>query len=197
MEILRKLFGPYKDEVWAQLAHEFGGDFLEGGLWNKDVVHVQVDAWEIVLDTFTRKQGKHRKTYTRIMAPFVNRDDLYFKIYRAGFFTGVAKYFGMKDIQINDEYFDKEFVIKGNDEFKITWILDNPAMKEQLTNTEHVHFEIKNNEGLFYKDDYSEGIDELYFEKRGVIKDINELRHLFQLFALILDKITELDSGYA
>jgi len=197
MNILRKLFGPYKDEVWQQLAHEFGGDFLEGEFWNKDIVHVHVDEWEIVLDTFTRKSGKHKKTYTRIMAPFINGDNLYFKIYRSGFFTGVAKYFGMQDIHINDDDFDKEFILKGNDEFKINWIFDNPTMKNHLSHTQHVHVEIKNNEGLFWKNDYSDGIDELYFEKRGVIKDLDELRHLFQLFALILDKITELDSGYA
>ncbi len=56
---------------------------------------------------------------------------------------------------------------------------------------------IKDNDGLLQNKLYSEGIDELYFVRRGIMKDLEELRAVFNLFAIVLEKITELDSGYA
>jgi len=120
MSIIRKIFGPSREEIWSQIAYEYEGSFTDGGIFGKDVVHAVTGDWEIMLDHFTRKRGKHRVTYTRIRAPFTNKDDLYFKLYRMGFFTGVAKYFGMQDIQINNDEFDKEYVLKGNNEFNLT-----------------------------------------------------------------------------
>jgi len=56
--------------------------------------------------------------------------------------------------------------------------------------------EIKEDDGFFQKNHYSNGNDELCFERRGIMKDLEELRAIFNLFAIVLEKITELDSGY-
>ena len=198
MSIIRKIFGPSKDEIWSQLAYEYEGRFVDGGWLGDDEVHAITGDWEIMLDHFTRKSGKHRKTYTRIRAPFTNNDNLYFKIYRQGFFTGIAKYFGMQDIAINQEEFDNEFVLKGNDEFKLTWIFGSPSVQRHLYPIGRVLLEIKEDDGLFKNTNYqySQGIDELYFERQGIMKNLEELREIFNLFAVVLEKITELDSGY-
>jgi hypothetical protein len=197
MSIIRKIFGPSKDEIWSQLAYEYEGRFTDGGLFGKDVVNAVSGDWEIMLDHFTRKTGKHRKTYTRIRAPFTNADGLYFKLYREGFFTGIAKYFGMKDIQTGNDDFDNAYVLKGNDEFNLTWIFSSPIVLRSLNPVGEIMLEIKDNDGLFQNNLYSDGIDELYFVRRGIMKDLEELRAVFNLFAIVLEKITELDSGYA
>jgi len=196
MSIIRSIFGPSRDEIWAQIAAEYNGEFRDGGFMSKDEVHVLIDDWEILLDHFTRKRGKSRVRYTRIRAPFTNADNLYFKVYRKGFFSGVAKYFGMQDIHIKNEEFDNQFILKGNDEFKLTWIFDNTEVKRQLFQIDKIVLEIKDNTGKFWSANFEDGIDELYFERRGIIKDLDELRSLFELFAVVLAKITELDSGY-
>jgi len=196
MSIIRSIFGPSKDEIWAQIAAEYNGQFRNGGFLKKDSVHIMIDDWEILLDHFSRRQGKSSKSYTRIRAPFTNADNLYFKLYKKGFFSGIAKYFGMQDIHIKNEEFDREYILKGNDEFKLTWIFDNTNVKKYLFEIDKIVLEIKENSGQFRSSTYEEGIDELYFERKGIIKDINELRSLFELFAVVLAKITELDSGY-
>lgn len=197
MSIIRKLFGPFKAEVWKQLAKDYDGIYRDGNWTTSDKVCVYIEPWEIILDTFSRGSGKDKKTYTRIRAPFINKDNFYFKIYHENFFHQAAKYFGMQDIQIGDEPFDKSFIIKGNDEFKIQWLFDNPAIKNLLYDINHVSFDIRSDEGIFTHTTYKEGIDEVYFQVRGTMKDIDELKRIFDLFAMILDKITELDTGYA
>jgi len=196
MSIIRSIFGPSRDEIWAQIAAEYKGVFRDGGFMQKDEVHVVIDDWEILMDHFSRKRGKSRVQYTRIRAPFTNVDNLYFKVYRKGFFSGVAKYFGMQDIHIKNEEFDTQFILKGNDEFKLTWIFDSTEVKRQLFQIDKIVLEIKDNTGKFWSANFEDGIDELYFERRGIIKDLDELRSLFELFAVVLAKITELDSGY-
>lgn len=197
MSIITKLFGPFKEDVWNQLAKDYDGIYQDGTWGSSDKVCVYIEPWEIILDTFTRQSGKHRKTYTRIRAPFINTDDFYFKIYHEQFFHQAAKYFGMQDIQIGDEKFDDSFIVKGNDEFKIQWVFDNPKIQALLYDIVNVRFEIRSDEGIFIHSTYKEGIDEVYFEVRGVIKDINELKRIFDLFSMLLNKITELDTGYS
>jgi len=196
MSIIRSVFGPSKDEIWSQIAAEYNGQFRDGGFMRKDEVHIIIDDWEILLDHFKRKRGKSSVSYTRIRAPFTNLDNLYFKVYRKGFFSGIAKYFGMQDIHINNEEFDNQFILKGNDEFKLTWIFDSTEVKRHLFEIDKIVLEIKDNNGKFWSTGFEEGIDELYFEQSGILKDINQLRSIFELFAAVLSEITELDSGY-
>ena len=129
-------------------------------------------------------------------APFVNRDSLYFKIYRAGFFSNVGKYFGMQDIEIGDEYFDKDFVIKGNDQLQIARLLADDDIKALIERHPKIHFEIRDDEGIFTKK-YSEGVDELYFQCVGVLKDEARIKDLFDLFTYTLEQLVDIDSAYA
>lgn len=195
MRILRELFGPSKAEIWSQIAGDIGAYYNEGGFWERGFISYEHGEWEIILDTYTKKQGKSRVTYTRIRAPFVNRDGLYFKIYRSGFFTNVGKYFGMQDIEIGDDYFDQDFVIKGNDEFKIASLLAGDEIKALVERNPSIHFEIRDVYELFTKK-YPEGVDQLYFQCRGVLKNEAQIKDLFDLFALTLERLVEIDSAY-
>ena len=87
MGLLRSAFGPSKSEVWLQIAKDIGGLYKDGGIFGRDVLRYQAGDWEITLDTYTVSNGKSSNTYTRMRAPFVNKDGLYFKIYREGFFA--------------------------------------------------------------------------------------------------------------
>ena len=108
MGILRSFFGPSKNEIWSQIAGDIGGEFVEGGFWGKDVLVYKHGEWQILLDTYTvtTSTGKTTSstTYTRMRAPYVNKDGLYFKIYREGFFSSVGKFFGMQ-VFYSQEYY--------------------------------------------------------------------------------------------
>lgn len=196
MGILRSLFGPSKNEIWSQIAYDIGAEYRDGRFWERDYISYLHGEWEIVLDTYTQSTGKSSIPYTRMRAPFVNRDGLYFKVYRAGFFSNMGKYFGMQDIEIGDEYFDKDFVIKGNDQFQITRLLAGDEIKAMIEKHPKIHFEIRDDEGIFTKK-YPDGVDELYFQCIGVLKNEAQIKDLFDLFAFTLERLVEIDSAYA
>ena len=195
----KSIFGPSKDEIWTQIAADIGGEFIEGGFWGKDVLIYKHGEWQILLDTYTVTTSTGTTTttttYTRMRAPFVNKDGLYFKISRAGFFSSIGKFFGMQDIEIGDPFFDKEFVIKGNDPEKIKLLLADDRIKELCQLQPRIHLSIKDDEGWFGSD-FPEGVDELFFQCVGVIKETALLKALFGLFCLVLERLVAIDSAY-
>ena len=199
MGLLRSLFGPSKDEIWGQIAQDIGGSYTDGGFFGTDVLRYKHGEWELHLDTFTRSSGtgKNRSstTYTRMRAPFVNKDNFYFEIYQEGLFTPLGKWLGMQDVEIGDSFFDGTFVIKGNSDQRLKELFADPEIKRLIHGQPGIHLEIKDDEGWFGSS-FPDGVDELYFETRGVIKDTAVLKDLFELFARVLDRLVEIDSAY-
>ena len=192
----KSIFGPSKDEIWSQIATDIGGEFIQGGFWGKDVLIYKHGEWQILLDTYVVSTGTSSYTVTRMRAPFVNKDGLYFKISRQGFFSSIGKFFGMQDIEIGDPFFDEQFIIKGDNPEKIKLLLADKNIKELCQRQPRIHLSIKDDEGRFGTD-FPEGVDELCFECTGVIKETALLKSLFALFCLILERLVRLDSAYA
>ena len=191
----RSIFGPSKDEIWEQIATDIDGEFIEGGFWKKDVLIYKRGEWQILLDTYVVSAGQSSYTCTRMRAPFVNKDGLYFQISRKGFFSSIGKLFGMQDIEIGDSFFDEQFIIKGNEPEKIKLLFVDDRIKELCQRQPRIHLRIKDDEGRFGPD-FPEGVDELYFECIGVIKETALLKSLFALFCLILERLVQIDSAY-
>ena len=87
MSILRQIFGPSKDEIWRQLSDQIGGDFVKVGLFKTTKVEVHHKEWTITLDT----DADEEQQYTRMRAPYVNKDGFRFTIYRKGIFVSVRR----------------------------------------------------------------------------------------------------------
>ncbi|MFL0269369.1 DUF3137 domain-containing protein [Candidatus Clostridium radicumherbarum] len=190
------LFGPSKKEVWQQLAEKIQADYVNKGFWAGDRVEAHVDNWIVVLDTYTVSTGKSSITYTRMRAPFVNLDNFYFKIYRTGIFSGLGKMLGMEDINIGYEEFDEDFVIKSNSEEKVKQLFSNKSIRYLIQEQPKINLEIKDDEG-FFSAHFPEGVDELYFQVAGVIKDIDILKELYELFAEVLKELCSMGSASA
>jgi hypothetical protein len=54
---------------------------------------------------------------------------------------------------------------------------------------------VKDSEGWFGPR-FPEDVDELYFQVVGVIKDVERLKALFDLFAAVLDQLCKVGSAY-
>lgn len=191
MGLWRDVFGPPLEEVWGQLAQDVGGR-LEGGFWSGHTVRYQYKTWEMLLDVYVVSNGKSSTSYTRIRAPFLNPSKFYFSIYRQGFFSEIGKFFGMQDIEIGDPAFDPAFIIKSNQPETIKTLLYSKEIKELMHRQPEITFESRDDQGLFWAD-YPEGVDELRFMTYGVIKDIDRLKLLFELFTTTLDTLVDLD----
>ncbi|MVM32107.1 DUF3137 domain-containing protein [Spirosoma sp. HMF4905] len=195
MGILRTLFGPYKEEVWKQLAREINADFVDGGFWKDSKVQATVNEWTITLDTYTVSTGKTHTVYTRIRAPYVNMDGFRFKLYRKGLFSNLGKKFGMQDVEIGFPEFDDQFIIQGNDESKLQLLFKNPIIRRLIEIQPDISLDIKDDDG-WLSTRFPEDVDQLTFKVVGVIKDVERLKSLYELFAEILNQLCLIGSAY-
>lgn len=195
MSILRELFGPSRNEIWEQLSRDIGAEFIEGSFWKGAKVQATHGQWSILLDTYTVSSGKHSTTYTRLRAPYVNPDQFRFTIYRQGFFSDVAKWFGMQDVEVGHMEFDRDFIIKGTDERKLRALFSNRRLRELIATQPQIHLTVKDNEGYFGPS-FPENTDELCFHTAGVIRNLPQLKILFEMFSETLDQLCRIGSAY-
>jgi hypothetical protein len=195
MSFLAGMFGPSREEVWKELCGEIGADFVDGGFWKGDKVQAHVKGWTVTLDVYTVSTGHNTMTFTRMRAPFVSQDSLRFRIYRKSLFSGLGKLLGMQDIEVGySSQFDDDFIVQGNDETKIRALFANPEIRHLIEEQPQIRLELKDDEG-FYCSRFPDGVDELYFQVTGVIRDVARLKKLFDLFAEVLEEMHRL--GYA
>jgi hypothetical protein len=198
MSILRDLFGPSRQEIWQQFATAVGGNVLVGGFWNSaDKVDAAHGQWMVTLDTYVVSTGKSAVTYTRMRAPYVNPDGFQFTIYRKGFFSDMGKWLGMQDIAVGDPAFDDAFIIQGNDEAKVRRLFADQPLRAMISAQPDIHFCVKDDEGNFWGGrNFPPNVDELYFQVAGVIKDVDRLKQLYDLFSETLDELCRMGSAY-
>ena len=191
----RSVFGPSRKEIWRQLSEQIGGRYIEGGFLKADKVEAAHGEWIVTLDNFAVPTGKVTIVYTRIRAPYVNPDGFRFTIYRRGAFSGLGRWWGIQDIEVGDETFDRDFVIQGTDESRVRQLFSNPRIRELVAVQPEIALTVKDDEGWFGPR-FPEGVDELSFVVGGVIKDIERLQRLYDLFAEILDELCRMGSAY-
>ncbi|HEX9985919.1 MAG TPA: DUF3137 domain-containing protein [Thermoanaerobaculia bacterium] len=188
MSVFRKLFGPSKEEIWRQLSAEIGAQYVEGGFLRGGRVEARHEGWLVTLDNYAVSTGKTTIVFTRMRAPFENRDGFRFRVYRKNIFSDIAKWFGMQDVAVGHEPFDTEFIIKGNDEARLRRLFADAEIRELIQRQPEIDFSVHHDEGWF-STTHPQGTDELLFRVVGVIKDVDRLKLLFELFAETLDEL--------
>lgn len=198
MSTLRNWFGPSREEIWRQVAVVIGGNYIAGDFWsNRSRVEAAHGQWIVTLDTHAVSTGKSTIVYTRMRAPYVNPGKFRFTIYRRGLFSNFGKKLGMQDVAIGDPAFDDAFIIKGNDENKLRQFFSDARLRELISAQPSIHFSVKDDENSFWNSrSFPPDVDELYFEVVGVIKDVDRLKHLFDLFAETLDQLCRMGAAY-
>lgn len=187
------LFGNHKREIWQQLCERIDGDFFRGNWRRHDRIEAFHGNWVVVIDTYT----VDKMTYTRIRAPFVNRDDFQFRIYRSNSISRLATRFGLTDIQVGIPEFDHHFIIRGSDERKLKMLFANPDVRELINYQPKIFLELKRDAYWFEKPKFPKGVNELYFRTPSIIKDLERLHDLFELFAVTLDHLCRIGTAEA
>jgi hypothetical protein len=196
MELLRKMFGPSRDEVWGRLAEEVGARYEDRGFWNGGkFFQVQCGEWTVTMDVYTVSTGKTHQTFTRLRAPYVNPDGFRFSVRRRHLFDGIGRLLGLQDVVIGHAAFDEAFVVKSNDEPKVRRLLRMPRIRELLEAQPSVQFQVCDDEGWFGRK-FPDGTDELHFIAGGVVKDPALLKGMFALFAETLHGLCQIGSAY-
>ncbi len=195
MNPLRGLFGPSREAIWRQFSEAVHGTYVDGSFWKGDKVQASHGEWTLTLDRHAVSTGQVTIVYTRMRAPYVNPGGFRFRIYRRNSLSGLGKMLGMQDIPIGDAVFDHDFIIQGNDEAKVRQLFQTARIRELLRAQPEVELSVKADEGWFGPT-FPEGVDELQFLAHGIIKDIDRLKNLYELFAEVLDELCRMGSAY-
>ena len=195
MGVVRRMFGPSQKEIWRQLSEDIHATYVDGGFWKGDKVQASHGQWTVTLDKYVVSTGKVTVVYTRMRAPYVNPDGFRFRVYRRGIFSNLGKFLGMQDVEIGHPEFDRDFIIKGSDEGKLRQLFANPKIRTLIEGQRDIDFSVKDDEGWFGST-FPDGVDELAFLVVGIIKDVDRLKHLYELFAETLDELCRIGSAY-
>ena len=187
-----KWFGPSCHDVWRVLAEELPGRFEQSTWLKSPRVVAEAGPWEVVLDLFRTD----KVVFTRIRAPYVNADGFRFHVFRRHFFSGVAEWMGLQDVTVGYPEFDDQFVIRGNDEWKLQRLFAAPRLRALLLAQPSIAFRVKDDDGRLFGSRFPAGVDQLQFLTGGVIKDLDRLKLLYDLFAETLQELCRMGSAY-
>jgi hypothetical protein len=127
-------------------------------------------------------------------APFVNPTGFRFRVYRTSIFTGLGKLFGMQDLEIGDPPFDDGFVVQATEESRVRELLRSPRLRDLITQQKDIQLSVKDDEG-FFGTKFPDGVDELLFVSLGIIKDIDRLKLLYELFTETLGELVRIGAA--
>jgi hypothetical protein len=192
---LRGLFGPSKQEIWQELARQLPGSYLERGWLKEEKVQASYGDWTVTLDTYNVSTNNGSATYTRLRAPFVNHNAFRFTIYRAGLFSELGKFFGNPDLEVGEPEFDRQFIVQGTHPQRVRALCLQPSIRELMLSQPEFFLTVKDDEGWFGTQ-FPQGVDELWFQVPGVIREVPRLRRLFDLFSEVLHHLGHFDAGY-
>jgi hypothetical protein len=199
MNVVRKLFGPSRGEIWRQLCDEIGADYSAGhiadGFWKDDRVQLSHGNWTITLDVDPVWAGQTTVFHTRLRAPYVNPEGFRFSVTRRDFLSGLRELMGMQDVIVGYEEFDHDFVIQGTDETKLRALFANARIRELLSLQTKTHFSVRDSEGR-WGPRFPADTDELILISFGVIEDVERLKQFFDLFAETLDQLCRIGAAY-
>ncbi len=191
--MIRNIFGPSQTEVFQALASELHATYREVEARTDSArgrIELSYEPWLVVLDVQESENVDGRSYYTRARAAFQQSEVMPFnlEVYRGDIFTTIGKLFGLQDIKIGDERFDKEFVIQGNQPEKVKSFMQNEAMRSLLNEQEHFHFKVEEKDSKNHLE-LPDGVGVVSFRIGGVITDHAPLKQYIELVKVTLDQL--------
>lgn len=189
--IYDSFFGKDYGMVWKQFSKENSGVFrFSPRGYRLDYAHKN---FLITIETYSYyTTPEETSEYVRGVVEFVSQDPFKILLTRQGLVENISKIFGAQDIQIGDKRFDKDFMIKSNDEAITRFIFSKDPLAKILLKNQTIRLEITDGEGLFGEKP-KEGNCMLYYILEGEINEINQLNNISLLFKTILDALTEMN----
>ncbi len=190
LESLRHIFGRGGNGAWLQFCAEIGAALTKGRSGQSDRVVAQFKKWTIALDSFVvAVPGGASAIYTRMRVPYINRDGFRFRVYSKKLpYKIKEKLLGIYSVMVGDPDFDRRFVIEGNDKSEIRTLFASPRIRQLIQFQPSINLEVRHDrDGL--EPCLPDGVDQLYFHESGIIRDVERLKSLYDLFAEILDHL--------
>jgi hypothetical protein len=178
MDTVKIIAGSTADEIWAQIANDFqGADILE---YNAVIQQegLPETLLEIEIDLGGGFEGGYE--WTRFSGPVAVPADFRFALHHEGFLDKAGKLIGLEDKAIGYDDFDKEFIIKTNDEDKAKAAFADASVRSFFQALEDFNLHITHHE---------ETAPMLELEIERGVTDATELRTIYEAFIKVQSKL--------
>lgn len=183
--------------IWKLFSDEMNAKFISAKNDQTAKTEIIYENWKIIFDNYTDYivvgNSSSEKTYTRVIVPCESIDNFRFEIYNSGFIRNIEKFFGAQDVELGISEFDKKFIIKSNNEFKIKNLLQNLEIRNLIESLKDVNIETSNKKGI-WEQELPEKQFELSFYVLNEIKNTTELKELLKLLKLLIDQLVLIKS---
>ncbi|KAA5534973.1 hypothetical protein F0919_10265 [Taibaiella lutea] len=185
-----------KESIWKTLAEELNGSYIQRQYDHSDKAIISFDKFHIIFDNYTFYRTVNlatlEATYTRIVCPFTSNGNFKFQIYRKNFLDIIGKLFGLQDIVTGHEEFDKEFIIKSNDDYKVSEFLNDSELLELIRKHGRFHIEISDQKEI-WGEKLPESNYELSFYLKGKLNSIETLIQLYLIFTKLITQLSKVE----
>jgi hypothetical protein len=183
-----------KTKVWKDISNRYRGDYIEGRFSSSEKVSFIKDGLPFTLDTHVKSLGMENsgEEYTRLIASYNSIDNFFCEVYQEGFFQQLSKLIGMQDIKVGFKNFDDKFILKSNKPVILKRIFGKKELLEQMCNHPKMRIMIKT-ENRFLGGLHPLGQNEITFEEKGHIIDIDKLESILSIISSIHKQMLSLN----
>ncbi|WP_207420875.1 hypothetical protein [Desertivirga brevis] len=141
---------------------------------------------EVVLDIDVDLGGGFEGGYasTSFSAILSDSTTFRFAIHREDFIDEIGKFFGMQDVKIGEENFDKSMLVRTNDEEMVRSVFSDESVRQRLLTLHNFSLGIHTHNVSGAEKPFLE----LFIEDEA-ITEIQTLKNLFEIFELVLQKV--------
>jgi len=183
---------------WRQLADELNAKYVEGG---RPEIQLDYKQWTITLDVFNivRRVGRGdvMDAYTRLRAPYADKDGFQFLLYRKSSSRLPPLAFQkMGEINTESAVLDDEHTLRATNPATVHNLLATPKIRECISQQLPILYRLGTIHDLSYKSnlaDYEvmpDGVNEVYLELNGWISDIDQLESMVELVEEMLNQLS-------
>ena len=199
-----------QSNAWRQLAPQINATFFPNG----PKIQRSHKKWTTTLDRSSKtvEGGRYASPTTRIRTPFLSCDNFQFIVYPKRFqnllnWPGPMSHLTLDIVSATEVGFDADFIVKTNDIEKVKVLLSNPNIRTLLAQTRTwtfgqtipkswafgvIHVESSSDQFLL-----PEGTNELYLELIEVVRDVEQVKTIFEVFDQMLDILHKSGSASA
>lgn len=180
--------------VWMEFAEEHQGSFDEGQKVFVMRVPLTGKPWTITFHMHQKGVGGAVTDSSAVFLPFKAKGSFSFDLHNRSLAGDVGKVFGGQDIEIGEDEFDRDYIIKGSDEKLVKQIFAGSRVQELIKLQPHIK--------LFIQDEPKElaehgtvppGIHVLAFKVKDAINSYERLTLVYDLMLSVLEEMTACD----
>lgn len=184
--------------VWMEFAEERSGSFDEGS--NVFVMRVPVQGKPFTI-TFNMRPKGHKGAVadtTTAFLPYKAKGAFSFALHNRSWIEDASKIFGAQDIEVGDQQFDHDYIIKGSDKDQVARLFGNEKLKELITEQKSLKLSIHDEpKELAEHGNVPPGIHVLAFNDTEAINSFDRLNQVYDLMVELAEQLITIDAASA